>query len=175
MAATLAAAGFQLNEPIDSNDREGGLKTSPKTRSPDNITAATLLAAAAAHAATSSASTRILSQMDNKNVDNNDSRGSSEQEKDKNMEVNVDEDEDDADRKRTPDNKAPENINTDEGNLTPHDLSRSNEYEESRIDSNDNNNKITFPEESELSPLSQTISFDKHRRKTKKLEIVRDK
>ena len=44
-----------------------------------------------------------------------------------------------------------------------------------RIDSIDNNNKISFPEESDLSPLSQTISFDKHRRKTKKLEIARDK
>lgn len=175
MAATLAAAGFNLNEPIDSNDREKGLKTSPKTRSPDNITAATLLAAAAAHAATSSASARLSNQIDSKNVDNNDSRGSSEQEKDKNMEVNVDEDEDEEDRKRNPDNEAPESIVTDERNSTPHDLSRSNELEENRIDSIDNNNKVSFPEESELCPLSQTSSFDKHRRKTKKLEIARNK
>ena len=169
MAATLAAAGFSLNDPTDSKDREAGLSTISNTRSPDNITAATLLAAAAAHAAASSATTRPSTHVD----ENNEEDDEKHEDKDRNMDVNVDEDEDGTDSQKTSEKEAGDNMGVDKRNSTPHDLSKTNEYEESRTDSIDNNNKLLLSAES--SPSSQTSSFDKHRRKTRKQDVMRDK
>ena len=169
MAATLAAAGFNLNESSESNDRDAGLSTVSNTRSPDNITAATLLAAAAAHAAASSAARRTSIQVDEKDEDDDEKH----EDKDRNMEVNVDEDEEGTDCERTSEKEVGDSMVVDKRNSTPHDLSKTNEYEDNRTDSIDSNNRLLLSAES--SPSSQISSFDKHRRKTRKQDVMRDK
>ena len=174
MAATLAAAGFNLNEETESNDTKIELKTVPNSRSADNITAATLLAAAAAHAAASSASSKTMNPIDCKDVDENKKHCSPQEDKDKLMEVNVDEDEDDTEIPRAHEKEKAENMTTNKRNSTPHDMSQSHDYEENKIEPLDNNNKVRLSVESDLSSSPQTSSFDKHRRKSRKQEISKE-
>ena len=173
MAATLAAAGLNLHANTASNTRETPLMNATNATSPDSITAATLLAAAAAHAAASVVSTKRQS-LDEKNKEDNENHESQHHNQDRHMDVNVDDD-DDNDTTTNAGKDSGEKMIGSKRDASSHNINKTIQYEENIGCSDDNNGKQLAGVESESSSPSLSISTDKHRRKTRKQDVMRDK
>jgi hypothetical protein len=173
MAATLAAAGLNLHVNTVSNTRETSLINATNATSPNGITAATLLAAAAAHAAATVVSTRRQS-LDERNKEDNEKHDHQHQNQDRHMDVNVDEDDDTG--TTTNAGKDPgENMSVSKRENSSHNINKTSQYEENIAGSDDNNSQeLDCPESGSTSP-SLSNSTDKHRRKTRKQDVIRDK
>ena len=173
MAATLAAAGLNLHVNTVSNTRESSLINATNTTSPDSITAATLLAAAAAHAAASVVSSRRQSR-DEKKKEDNENHDRQHKIQDRHMDVNVDED-DDTGATTNLEKDPGDNILLSKRDTTSQNFNKTSQYEENIGDSDDNNSKPLACLESESTSPSLSNSTDKHRRKTRKQDVIRDK
>ena len=165
MAATLAAAGLNLNASQVTDMREHMTMDASSEGSTDDITAATLLAAAAAHATATSISARAKS-VDEGDRDWNEPYNGKTQTSERNLEVNVDVEDDDDNTDSPPnakDQNANESISTD-----TKDLDKMDNYDKNRNDVPNHERKVKSPNGSDMAALELSNSTDKHKRRVRK-------
>ena len=170
MAAALASAGLNLHVSTVANSREASEPpTASNAGSPENITAATLLAAAAAHAAATAVSTRRTSK-DERGKGDDEQNDRQHPDMDRNMEVNVDVDDDiESDKSNA------EDFVTNKGFTSPHNVCKPDCYDENVEDPEEIIGKGLSPNEPETSSSSLLNSANKHRRKTRKQDSTKEK
>ena len=165
MVATLAAAGLNLHASQVSDTREPMAMDASSEGSTDDITAATLLAAAAAHASATSISTSAKS-LDEDDQDWNEPYNGKTQTSERSLEVNVDVDDDD-DNTESPLNAKDQNANDSILNDTK-DLDKIENYDKNKNDVPNHERKVKSPNGSDMSALELSNSTDKHKRRVRK-------
>ena len=165
MAATLAAAGLNLHASQVTGTRDHMTMDASSEGSTDDITAATLLAAAAAHATATSISASAKS-VDEDDQDWNEPYNGKTQTSERSLEVNVDVDDDD-DNTESPPNAKDQNANDSISNDTK-DLDKIDNYDKNRNDVPNHERKVKSPTGSDMTALELSNSTDKHKRRVRK-------